>query len=42
MWAPAGAPAQERTLPMTEVLRTTIYVAAIRDRFSALKGDFAG
>jgi cysteine desulfurase family protein (TIGR01976 family) len=26
---------------MTEVLRTTIDVAAIRDRFSALKGDFA-
>src|SRR5947209_5682677 len=41
MRAPAGAPAQERTLPMTEVLRTTIDVAAVRDRFSALKGDFA-
>src|SRR6201993_423635 len=41
MRAPAGAPAQERTLPMTEVLRTTIDVAAVRDRFSALKGHFA-
>src|SRR5579859_2688518 len=40
MWALTGVPAQERTLPMTEVLRTTIDVAAVRDRFSALQGDF--
>ena len=26
---------------MTETLRTTIDVAAVRGRFSALKGDFA-
>ena len=26
---------------MTETLRTTIDVAAVRDRFSSLQGDFA-
>jgi len=41
IWALTGAPARERTLPMTETLRTTIDVAAVRDRFSSLRGDFA-